>query len=210
MAEETGLIVPINRQLRLEACRQVMAWQRQFPANPPLTMSMNITAKEFAQPEMVSEIGKTLEQTGIDPDCLHLEIVETIAMGDTEKSGQVLSQLKGLGVHLSIDDFGTGYSSLSRLRRIPVDTLKIDRVFIMNMDSDPENREIVRVIITLAHNLGLKVVAEGAETEVHVKQLQQLNCEQAQGYFFSRPVDEKAMTQLLAASPGVKSAAASG
>ena len=187
VAEETGLIVPINRQLRLEACRQVMAWQRQFPANPPLTMSMNITAKEFAQPEMVGEIGKTLEQTGIDPDCLHLEIVETIAMGDTEKSGQVLSQLKGLGVHLSIDDFGTGYSSLSRLRRIPVDTLKIDRVFIMNMDSDPENREIVRVIITLAHNLGLKVVAEGAETEEHVKQLKQLNCEKAQGYFFSRP-----------------------
>ncbi len=144
------------------------------------------------------------------PIVCDLEIVETIAMGDAEKSGKVLSQLKGLGVHLSIDDFGTGYSSLSRLRRIPVDTLKIDRVFIMNMDSDPENREIVRVIITLAHNLGLKVVAEGAETEAHVKQLQQLNCEQAQGYFFSRPADEKAMTQLLAASPGVRSATASG
>jgi len=209
VAEETGLIIPINRQLRLEACRQVMAWQNQFPANPPLTMSMNITAKEFAQPDLASEIGKTIEQTGIDPACLRLEIVETIAMGDAEKSGKVLSQLKGLGVHLSIDDFGTGYSSLSRLRRIPVDTLKIDRVFIMNMDTDPENQEIVRVIITLAHNLGLKVVAEGAETEAHVKQLQQLNCEQAQGYFFSRPADEKAMTQLLAASPGVRSAAAS-
>src|SRR5277367_2067853 len=209
VAEETGLIIPMNRQLRLEACRQVMAWQNQFPASPPLTMSVNVTAKEFAQPDLASEIGKTIEQTGIDPKCLRLEIVETIAMGDAEKSGKVLSQLKGLGVRLSIDDFGTGYSSLSRLRRIPVDTLKIDRVFIMNMDSDPENREIVRVIITLAHNLGLKVVAEGAETEAHVKQLQQLNCEQAQGYFFSRPVDEKAMTQLLAASPGVRSAAAS-
>ena len=208
VAEETGLIIPVNRQLRLEACRQVMAWQTQFPANPPLTMSMNITAKEFAQPDLVSEIEKTIQQTGIAPSCLRLEIVETIAMSDAEKSGKVLSQLKALGVQLSIDDFGTGYSSLSRLRRIPVDTLKIDRVFIMNMDTDPENREIVRVIITLAHNLGLKVVAEGAETEEHVKQLQQLNCEQAQGYFFSRPVDEKDMTRLLAASPGVRSAAA--
>jgi len=195
--------------LRLEACRQVMVWQKQFPANPPLTMSVNLTAKEFAQPDMASEIGKTIAQTGIDPSCLRLEIVETIAMGDAEKSSKALSQLKGLGVHLSIDDFGTGHSSLSRLRRMPVDTLKIDRVFIMNMDSDPENREIVRAIITLAHNLGLKVVAEGAETEAHVKQLQQLHCEEAQGYFFSRPVDETAMTQLLAASPGVRAAAAS-
>jgi predicted signal transduction protein with EAL and GGDEF domain len=155
VAEETGLIIPMNRQLRLEACRQVMAWQSQFPANPPLTMSMNITAKEFAQPELASEIAKTIEQTGIDPDCLRLEIVETIAMGDEEKSGKVLSQLKDLGVHLSIDDFGTGYSSLSRLRRIPVDTLKIDRVFIMNMDTDPEHLDILRVLITLAHQLGV-------------------------------------------------------
>jgi PAS domain S-box-containing protein len=207
VAEETGLIVPINRQLRLEACRQLMVWQGQFPANPPLSMSVNLTAREFAQPDLAGEIGRTIEQTGIDPGCLRLEIVETIAMGDAEESGKVLSQLKGLGVRLSIDDFGTGYSSLSRLRRIPVDTLKIDRVFIMNMDSDAENREIVRVIITLAHNLGLKVVAEGAEIEAHVKQLQRLNCEQAQGYFFSRPGDQKAMTQLLAACPGVAAAA---
>ena len=209
VAEETGLIIPMNRQLRLEACRQVMAWQSQFPATPPLTMSMNITAKEFAQPELASEIAKTIEQTGHYPELPAAGDCGNHRHGDAEKSGKVLSELKGLGVQLSIDDFGTGYSSLSRLRRIPVDTLKIDRVFVMNMDSDPDNREIVRVIITLAHNLGLKVVAEGAETEAHVKQLQQFNCEQAQGYFFSRPVNEKAMTLLLAASPGVRSASAS-
>ena len=208
VAEETGLIVPMNRHLRLEACRQVVAWQKQFPANPSLTMSMNITAKEFALPELAGDIAKAIQETGIAAECVRLEIVETLAMGDSERSGKVLSELRGLGVKLSIDDFGTGYSSLSRLRRIPVDTLKIDRVFVMNMDSDPENRELVRVIITLAHNFGLKVVAEGAETETHVKQLQKLNCEQAQGYFFSKPQDAGSMTYLLKAMSEARAAAA--
>jgi PAS domain S-box-containing protein len=205
VAEEIGLIVPMNRQLLREACQHLRSWQSEFPSSPPLSMSVNITPKEFAQSDLASEIGKTLQQTGVDPGCIQLEIVETIAMGDAEKSGQVLAQLKALGVRLSIDDFGTGYSSLSRLRRIPVDTLKIDRAFIMNMDSDSESREIVRVIIMLAHNLGLKVVAEGTETEEHIKLLQQLNCEMAQGYFFSRPADDQTMLKLLA---GNRSAAA--
>jgi EAL domain-containing protein (putative c-di-GMP-specific phosphodiesterase class I) len=121
-------------------------------------------------------------------------------MGDAEKSGKVLAQLKALGVRLSIDDFGTGYSSLSRLRRIPVDTLKIDRAFISNMDTDPENREIVRTIIVLAHNLGLKVVAEGTEKEEQISLLKELNCEMAQGYLFSRPADDQAMSKLLASN----------
>jgi EAL domain-containing protein (putative c-di-GMP-specific phosphodiesterase class I) len=129
-------------------------------------------------------------------------------MGDAEKSGRVLSELKALGVRLSIDDFGTGYSSLSRLRRIPVDTLKIDRAFIMNMDTDPENHEIVRTIIMLAHNLGLKVVAEGTETQTHIDQLKQLNCEMAQGYHFSKPADDQAMSKLLAGDQSVSAAAA--
>jgi len=208
VAEEIGLIIPMNRQLRREACQQLQAWQSEFPANPPLTMSVNITSKEFAQPDLASEIGKTLAEIGFDPACLQLEIVETIAMGDAEKSGQVLAQLKALGVRLSIDDFGTGYSSLSRLRRIPVDTLKIDRAFIMNMDSDPESHEIVRIIIMLAHNLGLKVVAEGTETEEHVRLLKQLNCETAQGYNYSRPADAQAMVKLLANSRTAVAAAA--
>jgi PAS domain S-box-containing protein len=198
VAEETGLIIPMNRQLLREACQHLRAWQSEFPCNPPLTMSVNITSKEFAQPDLVSEIRKSLDQTGVDPGCLQLEIIETIAMGDAEKSGHVLAQLKALGVRLSIDDFGTGYSSLSRLRRIPVDTLKIDRAFIMNMDSDPENREIVRAIIMLAHNLGLKVIAEGTETEEHINLLKQLNCEMAQGYLYSRPVDDQTILKLLA------------
>ena len=171
-------------------------------------MSVNITPKEFVQPDLAGQIRKTLEETGVDPACLQLEIIETIAMGDAEKSGQILAQLKALGVRLSIDDFGTGYSSLSRLRRIPVDTLKIDRAFIMNMDTDPENREIVRIIITLAHNLGLKVVAEGTETEAHINLLKQLNCEMAQGYFYSRPADDQAMLKLLGNNAGVRAASA--
>jgi PAS domain S-box-containing protein len=208
VAEEIGLIIPMNRHLLREACQHLRAWQAEFPSSPPLTMSVNITPREFAQPDLASEIRKTLEQTGVDPGCLQLEIIETIAMGDAEKSGQVLAQLKALGVRLSIDDFGTGYSSLSRLRRIPVDTLKIDRAFISNMDSDPENREIVRIIITLAHNLGLKVVAEGTETEGQVILLKQLNCEMAQGYFFSRPADDQAMLKLLRTNPSLRATSA--
>ena len=206
VAEEIGLIIPMNRQLLREACQHLRSWQSEFPSSPPLTMSVNITSREFAQPDLATEIRKLLEQTGVDPGCLQLEITETIAMGDAEKSGHVLAQLKATGIGLSIDDFGTGYSSLSRLRRIPVDTLKIDRAFISHMDSDPENREIVRIIIMLAHNLGLKVVAEGAETEEHINLLKQLNCEMAQGYFFSRPADDQAMAKLLVSNHGARAA----
>src|SRR5271170_2439538 len=210
VAEEIGLIIPMNRQLLREACQHLRSWQSEFPSSPALTMSVNVTSKEFAQPDLASEIRKSLELTGVDPGCLQLEIIETIAMGDAEKSGHVLAQLRALGVRLSIDDFGTGYSSLSRLRRIPVDTLKIDRAFISNMDSDPENLEIVRAIIMLAHNLGLKVVAEGTETEAHINLLKEFNCEMAQGYFFSRPADDRTILQLLAGNRSASAAAAGG
>jgi PAS domain S-box-containing protein len=210
VAEEIGLIIPMNRQLLREACQHLRSWQSEFPSCPPLTMSVNITSREFAQPDLASEIGKALEETGVDPGCVQLEIVERIAMGDAEKSGHVLSRLKALGVRLSIDDFGTGYSSLSRLRRIPVDTLKIDRAFISSINSDPESREIVRIIIMLAHNLGLKVVAEGTETQEHINLLKQLNCEMAQGYFFSRPADDQAMLRLLASNRIARAASVGG
>jgi PAS domain S-box-containing protein len=207
VAEETGLIVPMNRKLLREACERLRSWQAEFPSDLPLTMSVNVTSREFALPDLAGEIGKCLDQTGIDPSCLQLEIIETIAMGDAEKSGYGLAQLKALGVRLSIDDFGTGYSSLSRLRRIPVDTLKIDRAFISNMDTDQENCAIVRAIIILAHNLGLKVVAEGAETQEHINLLKQFDCEMAQGYFFSRPADDQAMSKLLASNHSARAAA---
>ena len=200
--DETGLILPVNRALLREACELLRSWHSRFSSEPPLTMSVNITPKQFAQPELASEIGLILEQAGLPASSLQLEITETIAMGDPERAGRVLSELKALGVRLSIDDFGTGYSSLSRLQRFPFDTLKIDRSFISNMDKDAEGREIVRTIIVLAHNLDLTVVAEGTETEEQISQLKQLDCELAQGYFFSRPANAEAIGELLAKSYG--------
>ncbi len=197
IADETGIIVPMNRLLLRESCLQLHAWQSQFPFNPPLTISVNITPRQFAQPDLAAQIGTILVEVGIDPGCVNVEITETIAMADPQRSKLVLSELKALGVHLSIDDFGTGYSSLSRLQAFPVDTLKIDRTFISKIDTDNETSEIVRIIIMLAHNLGLTVVAEGAETAAQVNLLKQLKCELAQGYFFARPGDHAAAQALL-------------
>jgi len=197
VADETGIILAINRQLLQDSCRQLNSWESLFPSDPPLTLNINITPKEFAQPDLAAQIGKTLRETGLDPRRLNLEITETIAMTDAAKSEVVLSELKALGVCLDIDDFGTGYSSLSRLQRFPVDTLKIDRAFISRMDTDLETREIVRIIVMLAHGLRLKVVAEGVETQAQVDLLKEIGCELAQGYLYSKPVPAEAIEQLL-------------
>jgi PAS domain S-box-containing protein len=200
VADETGIILSINRQLLFEACHQLLSWHNLFPSNPPLSLSVNISPKQFAQPDLASQIGQLLRETGMDPRCVDLEITETIAMADAEKSVNVLSELKALGVGLDIDDFGTGYSSLSRLQAFRVDTLKIDRVFVSRMDGDTETLEIVRLIIVLAHHLGLKVVAEGVETRAQLDLLKDLGCERAQGYFFSKPVDQATIQKLLTAN----------
>ncbi|MGC2325336.1 MAG: EAL domain-containing protein, partial [Candidatus Sulfotelmatobacter sp.] len=200
VADETGIILAINRQLLSEACRQLRGWHQLFPRDPPLSLSVNISPKQFAQPDLASQIGQLLQQSGMDPRCVDLEITETIAMADAERSADVLSQLKALGVGLDIDDFGTGYSSLSRLQRFPVDTLKIDRAFVSHMDSDRETHEIVRIIVMLAHNLGLKVVAEGVETMAQLDLLRHVGCERAQGYLFSKPVDHQTILKLLEAN----------
>jgi PAS domain S-box-containing protein len=200
VADETGLILPINRSLLLEACQQLRSWQNQYECDPPLTMSVNITPRQFALPDLAKEIGAILETTGVAACTLHLEIMETIAMGNADRALDVLSELKGLGVCLSIDDFGIGYSSLSRLPKFPVDALKIDRVFISDMHRDRSSFEIVRLIIMLAHSVGLKVVAEGTETEEQIWELKQLGCEMAQGYLYSPPTDARSASQLLSRS----------
>ncbi|MFZ0760569.1 MAG: EAL domain-containing protein [Candidatus Sulfotelmatobacter sp.] len=209
VADETGIILPINRQLLQEACQQLHAWHELFPSDSPLTVAVNITPKQFAQPNLASEIEQILRQTGMDPRCLDLEITETIAMADVAHSAVVLAELKALGARLSIDDFGTGYSSLSRLQGFPVDTLKIDRAFISRMDSDLETYEIVRIVVMLAHSLGLKVVAEGVETQQQVEMLKHIDCELAQGYLYSKPADPQTIQQLLirdyAANPRLRS-----
>ena len=197
VADETGIILPMNRQLLYDACRQLRSWQTLFPSDPPLTVNVNITPKQFAQPDLAAQISNTLKETGLNPRSLNLEITETIAMADADRSAVVLSELKALGVRLDIDDFGTGYSSLSRLQRFPVDTLKIDRSFISRMDTDLETREIVRIIVMLAHGLRLKVVAEGVETEAQADMLKEIGCEMAQGYLYSRPAPAETIERLL-------------
>src|ERR1019366_9236573 len=197
VADEIGIILPLNRQLMQEACGQLRSWHGLFPSDPPLTIAVNITPKQFSQPDLASQIDTILQQTGVDPRCVDLEIAETIAMANADRSAVVLSELKALGVRLNIDDFGTGFSSLSRLQRFPVDTLKIDRAFVSRMDSDHETHEIVRIIVMLAHNLGLKVVAEGIETQTQLDLLREIGCELGQGYFFSKPADHETIEKLL-------------
>jgi PAS domain S-box-containing protein len=197
VADETGLILPMNRELLREACDQLHIWQAQINCDPPLMISVNVSRRQFAQPGLAADIGTILQQTGTSPQNISLEIVETIAMGESDRALVVLSELKELGVRLSIDDFGTGYSSLSRLPRFPIDSLKIDRTFVSNMTTDRDNHEIVRLIIMLAHSLRLSVVAEGTETEEQVAALTKLDCEMVQGYFYSPPVDAKTAFDLL-------------
>jgi len=199
LAEETGLIVPMNRWLLREICQQARVWQSRYPSDPPLTVTANITSKELAQHDLVSSVRATLQQSAMNPHDVELEIRETVAMTDADGAAQILSRLKNLGVRLSIDDFGTGYSSLSRLQGLPLDTLKIDRSFISDMHADSDKREIVRVIIMLGQQLGMEVVAEGTETAEQVKYLKDLGCDYAQGYFFSPPVEARAFEELLAA-----------
>jgi diguanylate cyclase (GGDEF)-like protein len=200
VAEETGLILALDKWVLCEASRQTRAWQERYPAHARLTVNVNLSPKQFTKPNLANEIQSVLQQVGLDPSSLNLELTETIAMSDAERTRSILAELKTLGVRLSIDDFGTGYSSLNYLRRFPVDTLKIDRSFVSNIDID-DNRKIVATMIMLAHNLGLCVVAEGTETADQLTQLKDLRCEFAQGYFFSPPLQaEKAERLLMARS----------
>lgn len=197
VAEETGLIVPIGDWLLREACSQLRTWQRQFPVNPPLTMSVNLSSRGFSQPNLVRQVEQILSETHLDAHHLQLEVTEGVIMENLESSIKLL-QLRNMGVQLCIDDFGTGYSSLGRLRCLPIDILKIDRSFISQVE-EGKNLEIVRTIMALAHHLGMKVTAEGVETKQQLALLQTLNCEYGQGYFFSQPVDSKVAGALLAA-----------
>jgi PAS domain S-box-containing protein len=198
-AEATGIVVPLGKWILRGACRQLRTWQSQYPGSAPLSVTVNVSPKQFADPDLVSDIEEALRETGIDPGSLHLEITENLVMTDPARTVTVLSQLKKMGISISIDDFGTGHSSLSRLRGIPVDVLKIDRSFIANIDTDPEAREVVRLIVELAHLVNLQVVAEGVENAIQRNVLRNLGCEFAQGYFFSRPVAHEEAARLIAA-----------
>ena len=186
VAEQCGLIVPISAWVLKKACLEAASWRQRDPADPPLYVSINVSSKHFSHAGFIGHVKDALDESAVDPQCVTIELTESLAMNDVAATGQTMSQLRTLGVKLSIDDFGTGYSSLSYLRRFPVDTLKIDQSFVKTMDA--ENYAIVKTIVGLAHNLDLKVVAEGVETTDQHQLLALAGCGSAQGYLFAEPM----------------------
>jgi EAL domain-containing protein (putative c-di-GMP-specific phosphodiesterase class I) len=202
IAEETGLIIPLGELVMREACAQMQRWQAMFPVDPPLYVAVNLSSKQFSQSTLISKVATILQETGVNPSSVKLEITESLVMENIDTATDMLRQLRALGIKLAIDDFGTGYSSLSYLHRFPIDTLKIDRSFVTRMSENNENTEIVRTIVVLAQNLGMDVVAEGVETNEQLVLLQKLGCENGQGYFFSKPVAAEGAERIIAETYG--------
>jgi diguanylate cyclase (GGDEF)-like protein/PAS domain S-box-containing protein len=199
MAEDTGLINAIGYWTLREACRQLKSWQEQFPGKPSLVISVNLSTKQFAQADLIDQIEKVLQITGLESRFLKLEITESVLIENAERVKTMLVKMQELGVRLSLDDFGTGYSSLSYMHSFPIDTLKIDRSFVTDVDTELGKIEIIRTVVGLAWNLGMDTVAEGVETKTQMYQLKALKCNFAQGYYFAKPLDAKAAEALIAA-----------
>ncbi|HVF67493.1 MAG TPA: EAL domain-containing protein, partial [Pyrinomonadaceae bacterium] len=200
VAEETGLIVPLGQWVLNEACRQMREWQKHYFIDEEVTVSVNLSSRQFSQADLIEQVSSVLRETGLPASNLKLEITESMVMENIDTAIGMLTQLRNLGVGLSIDDFGTGYSSLSYLHRFPIDTLKIDRSFVTQMTDNTENAEIVRTIVTLARSLDMNVIAEGVETRAQLTQLRDLGCDFGQGYLFSKAVSAPAALELLAKS----------
>lgn len=195
LAEETGLIVGIGEWVLKAACEYNYTWHRH--GLPPLRVAVNLSARQFAQASLVRDVARILDMSGLQPEALELEITESMVMGSPEQAIQTLRQLKSMGISLSIDDFGTGYSSLGYLKRFPLDHIKIDRSFIKDIPEDNDDATITKTIIAMAHNLRLKVIAEGVETEAQMNFLREYGCDEMQGYYFSRPLPGNEFTALL-------------
>jgi diguanylate cyclase (GGDEF)-like protein len=195
LAEDTGLIVPIGEWVLRAACLQARRWRDQGFA--PVQIAVNISARQFHDQDLAETVIEILEETGLSPNYLELELTESSIMQDAEFAAGMLSRLKSKGINISIDDFGTGFSSLASLKRLPIDALKIDQSFVRDATSDSDDAALVMAIITLAHNLRLKVVAEGVETEDQLRFLQLLRCDEIQGYFFSKPVPADTLVSLF-------------
>ncbi len=201
IAEETGLIVPLGWWVLRESCKQTRLWQERFLSDPPLWISVNMSGKLFMKADMVDDLLGILEETGLEPRSLRLEVTENVVMDHADLAIRNLMELRALGVQLSIDDFGTGYSSLSYLQRFHYDSLKIDRSFVSQLGSPGESRAIVETILNLANSLGIGVVAEGIETADQVDRLRRMQCPHGQGFWFSRPLAVPAAEELMASSP---------
>ena len=197
IAEETGLIVPIGEWVFRKACRQSAIWQRKFPDHP-LTVSVNLSSKQCSRAGLIQMIDDALDETDCDPGRIKLEITETLIMEVSRTVNQVLDDIRGRGIALHMDDFGTGYSSLSYLHTLPIEAIKIDRSFVSNMGIDGKHAATIQAVVTLAHNRNMKVIAEGVESDGHLAQLQALECDFGQGFFFSEPIDADQAEKLLA------------
>jgi diguanylate cyclase (GGDEF)-like protein/PAS domain S-box-containing protein len=198
VAEEAGLVVPIGKWVLEQACRKVQEWQREHPRIPPLVMCVNLSARQLQHSRVVQIVGETLEETGLEPRCLSLDITESVYIEALREHTAALDELKRMGIHISIDDFGTGYSSLSYLKRLPADTLKIDKSFVKGMGDDAKDRAIVQMVIDLAHTLEMVVVAEGVESEEQAQQLKEMGCDLGQGFHFAEPLPPEAASEFLA------------
>ncbi len=199
LAEDTGLILEIGDFIMREACRQTRQWQDQGVGH--FRIAVNISARHFQQVDFVERLMEILRETQLDPTCLDLELTETSIMENAQTSAAMLSDIRKLGVRVSIDDFGTGYSSLSYLKSLPIDTLKLDQSFVKGATTDPDDAALVMAIVTLAHNLRLKVVAEGVETEEQLAFLRLLRCDEGQGYLFGKPEPAAIFQSMLATDP---------
>lgn len=196
-AEETGLIVPLGWWTLREACHQAKEWQREFPSDPPLSISVNISGKLFNQPDMITCLRNVLTETDLPATSLRMEITESVLLDHADESLAKLDELRDLGVGLHVDDFGTGYSSLSYLQKFKYDTLKIDRSFVNQMNSDKGSGAIVQTIIALGKLLNMNIIAEGVENRTQLERLRELKCPQVQGFLFSRPVDSESASRIL-------------
>jgi EAL domain-containing protein (putative c-di-GMP-specific phosphodiesterase class I) len=198
IAEETGLIIPITRLVVQEACSDLKAWQEQIKHFQKLTMNINISSKHFLQASLLKDLKTALDNTGLPPDHLKLEITETALVEDVDKTVAMVHRMRDYGLQAVIDDFGTGYSSLSYLQRLPIDTLKVDRSFVSRIEHTPNgNRNIVEAIIALAHRLDMIVVAEGVETPEQYSILLDMQCQFGQGFLFSKPIPKHKVDTLI-------------